>query len=154
MLDHATEPGRQAMGVFRGSKLIAYATLKIRDRTVLALASKFDPGHAKDYPMYGLLFTIANHYLGRCGMAEVDCGNRALRHDTAIGDFLVRLGYRRQYCRLGLYLVPSVRTILGALAPFRKVVPSLLPSRHAGAVRALLLAREIARATAPNDDST
>lgn len=148
MLRHTAEPGREAMGVFHDGRLIAYATLRVQGPVVSVLASKFDPHRAKEYPMYGLHFAIAEHYLGQRGLWQVDSGTRALLHETDISDFLIRLGWRRQFCRLGFYLVPHVHLSLCLLCRIRGFVLPILPGRFRRLLSVLMMARTIAKATA------
>jgi len=147
MHEHSSEPGREVFGTFVGEKLVAYETLLIWGQRVCAYATKFDPAYSKAYPMYALEYTVARHYLKEKGYKEIDGGSRPLLHKTDIDDFLLRLGYRKAYSRLGLYLVPSVRAILGIARIFRKVCKLLLPSRYYAILESLLLAQDIAKAT-------
>jgi hypothetical protein len=59
----------------------------------------------------------------------------------------LRLGYRKSYCRLGLYLIRPVRSLLILARIFRKMYKLILPSRHCAVLDGLLLAQDIARAT-------
>lgn len=139
--------GREAFGVFVEQKLVAYAIVHICGESVQIHTGKFDPSYSEAYPMYALLYTITHHYLKEEGYKEIDGGHRALLHETDIGDFLLRLGWRKKYCRLGLYLVWPVRVILWGARVLRKVCQLLLPSRHYARLESLLLAQDIAKAT-------
>lgn len=97
--------------------------------------------------MYALYYTIALNYLKEKGYKEVDSGSRPLLHETNIGDFLLRLGWRKAYCRLGIYLTLPVRVVLWLARIFRKVCKLLLPGRHYAMLESLLLAQDIAKAT-------
>jgi len=105
--------------------------------------SKFDPA----YPMHALYYTIAHHYLKEQGYKEIDNGSRPLLHETNIGDFLLRLSWRKVYCRLGIYLTWPVRAALSLARIFRKVCKLLFPGRHYAELKSLLLAQDIAKAT-------
>lgn len=140
-------PGREAMGVFVDEKLVAYATLFICGQSVRTYGLKFDPAYSTAYPMYALLYVIVHHYLKEEGYKEVDNGSRPLLHETDIGDFLLRLGWRKAYCRLGIYLTLPVRVVLSLARIFKKVCKLLLPSRHYAILESLLLAQDIAKAT-------
>ncbi len=144
---HHTMPGRKAFGVFIGDKLVAYATLLVFGQSVRVYASKFDPAYSKQYPMYALHYMIAHHYLNQEGYKEIDSGSRALLHETDVGDFLLRLGWRKAYCRLGVYLVLPLRVVLCLARIFRKVYKPLLPTRYYAILESLLLAQDIAKAT-------
>lgn len=147
MLTHSTEPGREAFGVFVGEKLVAYSTLVVRLERVDVYAGKFDPAYSNAYPMYALLYTISRHYLKEKRCKAIYGGSRPLLHETDIGDFLLRLGWRKAYCRLGIYLTLPVRVVLWLARIFRKVCKLLLPSRRYAILESLLLAQDIAKAT-------
>lgn len=150
MRSHSTEPGRKALGVFVDGKLVAYATLLTCGQTVRVYGSQFDPAYSEAYPMYALYYTIAHDYLKEEGYKEIDNGSRPLLHETNIGGFLLRLGWRKAYCRLGLYLLRPVRVVLGIARVFRRLCKLLLPNRHYAILESLLLAQDIARATRKN----
>lgn len=147
MASHCTKPGREAFGVFVKKKLVAFSTQAVREEVVTVHSGKFDPAYSKEYPMYALLYTISCHYLKEKGYSEIRGGSRPLLHETDIGDFLLRLGWRKAYCRLGIYLVLPVRVVLWLDRIFRKVCKLLLPSRHFAILESLLLAQDIAKAT-------
>jgi len=140
-------PGREALCAFVDEKLVAYVSLAICGQSVQVRTGKFDPAYSEAYPMWALLYTAAHHYLKEKGYKEVDGGSRGLLHETDIGDFLLRLGWRKAYGRLGLYLTPSIRGMLSLARIFRKVCKLLLPSRHYAILESLLAAQDMAKAT-------
>lgn len=142
-----TEPGREAFGVFADEKLVAYATLLIAGQSVRVYSTKFDPAYSKAYPMYALYYTIASHYLSKKDYKEIDNGSRPLLHETDITNFLLRLGWRKAYCRLGIYLVFPVRVLLILVRIFKRFFKLLLPGRHYAIFESLLLSQDIAKAT-------
>ena len=141
---YVSDPHRTAFGVFVDETLVAYATLFICEKTVFGDIAHFDPAYANAYPMYALYYTIAHHYLGM-GHKEFDRGTRPLLHETNIDDFLLRLGYRLSYCRLGLYFAWPIRALLGTARICRRAYPHILPSRYCAILDGLLLAQDIAR---------
>jgi hypothetical protein len=143
---YAGDPNRTAFGVFVDGILVAYATLFICEKTVFGDIAHFDPAYANAYPMYALYYTIAHHYLGM-GYKEFDRGTRPLLHETNVDEFLLRLGYRQSYCRLGLYFSWPIRVLLGTARIFRGAYMRILPSRYSAILNSLLLAQDIARAT-------
>lgn len=147
MHSNSTVPGSEAFGVFVDDKLVAYVTLFICGQSVRGDTAHFDPAYSSSYPMYALYYTITHHYLKERGYKELDRGSRPLMHETNIDNFLLRLGYRKAYCRLGLYLARPVRVVLSIARIFRKVYKPILPSRYYAALDGLLLAQDIARAT-------
>lgn len=147
MEKHSEETGRKAMGVFVNEQLVAYANLRIVGRRVNIYASYFDPAYSNSYPMYALHYEIARHYLKELRFKEVNSGTRPLIHETNIGEFLFRIGWRKAYSRLGLYFKPSVRATLKVARFSRRPIKALLTSRHYGMLESLLLAQDIAKAT-------
>jgi len=150
MRSYANVGGRQALGVFVQEALAAYATLFVCGSTVYTYALKFDPTYAQSYPMYALLYFICHHYLATKSYKQIDNGTRPLLHETDISDFLLHLGWRKQYCRLALYLRPDVRAALFIARLLRKRLNWLLPSRYFVIVRSLLEAEDMAKATREN----
>ena len=140
--------GAEAFGVFVDDKLIAYITLFICGRSVRGDTAHFDPAYSNAYPMYALYYTVAHHYLKEKGYKEVDRGSRPLVHETNVDDFLLRLGYRKAYCRLGIYTVWPVRAIFAIAKIFRRIFNLVLPSRYNAILGGLLMAQDIARTTA------
>jgi len=153
MLSSSGVPAHEALGVFIDQKLVAYALVVICGQSVQLRMSHFDPAYSNSFPMYALYYTIAYYYLNERGYKEVDNGSRPLLHETNIGDFLLRLGWRKKYCRMGLYLVWPVRAILRVARVLRKACKLLLPSRHYARLESLLLAQDIAKATRKHDNS-
>ncbi len=149
MLDLAEKSGYEAWGVFQEDTVIAYAIAQICDDSVQLLVAKFDPDYAKAYPMYGLYYSIAQHYLKQQKYRQVLGASRALLHETNIGDFRLKMGWRKVYCRLGLYLVLRARLILFLARALRIPIRLLTPQRYCAILDSLLQAQDIARATQP-----
>lgn len=147
MLRRGSAPGSELLGVFIDVKLVAYALVLIRGNTVEVCISKFDPAHSKARPMYALQYRIVEHYLNERGYKEIYSGTRPLMHETNIVDFLLHLGYRKRYGRLGMYLSRPVRVALRLARTFRKICKLALPSRHYAILESLLLAQDIKKAT-------
>ncbi|MHC4075143.1 MAG: hypothetical protein ACYSRZ_01845 [Planctomycetota bacterium] len=147
MRGNSSVPDSKAFGVFVGEKLAAYITLFICRQTVRGDTAHFDPAYSNAYPMYALYYTITHHYLKEKGYKEIDRGTRPLMHETNIDDFLLRLGYRKAYCRLGIYFTWPVRAVLRLARISRRVCKTLLPGRYYAILEGLLLAQDIAKAT-------
>jgi hypothetical protein len=147
MLDCCNVQGAEAFGVFVGDKLVAYLTLFVCGQRVWGDTAAFDPEYSNAYPMYALYYKVAQYYLNEKGYKEFDRGTRPLVHQTNIDDFLLRLGYRKSYCRMGLYLALPVRIVLKVAAPFMPVLKPMLPSRYYAILEGLLMAQHIAKVT-------
>jgi hypothetical protein len=151
MLGKSDIPGAEAFGVFVDDKLVAYMTLFICGENVRGDIAHFDPAYSNSYPMFALYFNVTQHYLKAGAYKEVDRGWRALVHETNIDDFLMRIGYHKSYCRLGMHLALPVRIVLTIARIFRKLYKHLLPSRYCAILNGLLLAQDIARETSNRD---
>jgi hypothetical protein len=147
MRDLEGKDGREALGVFVDEKLAAYATLILRYPSVLVAGSKFDPRYSESYPMYALYYTIVHHYLKERGFKKIDNGTSPLYHDTNIGDFLLRLGWRKEYCWLEIYLVWPLSLMLRLAGACKLLCRVLLPAKYFSMIESLLLAQQISKAT-------
>jgi hypothetical protein len=145
MYNYSGQSGAEALGVFVGDKLVAYVTLFICGQSVRGDTAHFDPSYANCYPMYALYYTIAHHYLRERGCKEVDRGSKPLVHETNVDDFLLRLGYRKAYCRLGIYFIWRVRIVLKVAKSCRRLYKLILPRRFAAMLEGLLQAQDIAK---------
>lgn len=141
----ANRPGWQTYGVFVKGELAAYGLVRFCGQTLQMRTAKFDPAYSSANPMYALYYTVAHLHLQERRYADIDNGVRPLLHDTAIEDFLRRMGWRRAHCRLGLYLIWPVRVALALARMFRKPCSQLLPDRHHAILESLLVAQEVAR---------
>jgi len=152
MNHHADNANAEAFGVFVGEKLAAYMTLFLGGQSVRGDYAHFDPAYSRAYPMYALYYTVPNYYLNERGFREFDRGTRPLLHETNIDEFLLRLGYRKSYCRLGLHLVWHVRVVLRMARILKRMCKLILPGRYYAILEGLLLAQDIANATKKQKD--
>ncbi|MBN2445611.1 MAG: GNAT family N-acetyltransferase [Phycisphaerae bacterium] len=143
----AQEGDYECFGVWVKDKLAAYAITRVFAHNVLLASTKFDPAYSSARPMYALYFVVARHYLVERGLREVVGGWRELMHETNIGEFRVKMGWRKVYCRLGLYLVPWFRCALAAARVLRPVWGVILPTRHLAMLEGVFRALEIEKAT-------
>lgn len=96
--------GFESWGAFFEGKLVSYATILVIDNVVLFGSTKSDPDYHKYYPNNALFYFLTNHYLIERGFSYITNGPRTLLHSTSINDFLIKLGYKRVYCRLNVEL--------------------------------------------------
>ncbi len=134
-------------GVFFEDKLIAYMTVLDFDQYAMGDIAAFDPDYSNYYPMYGLYYYVAKYFVVERGYKEFDRGSKPLLHETDIDGFLVKLGYRKKYCRLGLYLNLPIRILLRFARVFRKLYKRILPRRLCVILDSLLLAQDVADTT-------
>jgi hypothetical protein len=134
-------------GVFFEDKLIAYMTVLDFDQYAMGDIAAFDPEYSNYYPMYGLYYYVAKYFVVERNYKEFDRGSKPLLHETNIDEFLVKLGYRKKYCRLGVYLNVTIRVLLRLARIFRRLYKRMLPHRLCAILDSLLLAQDIAEAT-------
>jgi hypothetical protein len=134
-------------GVFFEDKLIAYMTVLDFDQYAMGDIAAFNPDYSNYYPMYGLYYYVAKYFVVERGYKEFDRGSKPLLHETDIDGFLVKLGYRKKYCRLGLYLNLPIRILLRFARVLRKLYKRILPHRLCAILDSLLLAQDIADTT-------
>ncbi len=96
--------GFETWGAFTKEGLAAFASCVFIDNAVSLGSTKSDPELHKYYPNNALFYYITKHYLQERGAFYITNGNRTLLHSTTINDFLIRMGYRKKYCRLNIEL--------------------------------------------------
>jgi hypothetical protein len=101
----AEYPGTEYWGAFRGTDMAAFSTCRRVDDAITLGSTKSVPELHRYNPNAALFYTIAMHYLGS-GALYVTNGSRTLWHPTSINEFLLRLGFRRAYCRLNIEFSP------------------------------------------------
>jgi len=105
-------PGYELWGAFVHDKMAAYASAVIMDNAVLLDSAKSDGGLQKHCPNNALFYLMTKHYLVEREKLYITNGPRTLLHPTNINDMLIRMGYRKIYCRLNLELSMTAKLIL------------------------------------------
>ncbi|MCK5613082.1 GNAT family N-acetyltransferase, partial [Candidatus Pacearchaeota archaeon] len=147
MNNYAKRKDVEAYGTFIEDKLVAYGIAFIKGNSIRLGPTKFDPAYSSAYPMYGLYYTMVCDYMELGCYDCVDNGARALHHETNIGDFLLKMGWRKAQCRLGLYLTPTLRAVLFISKIFKHLLRLFLPARYYSMLLGLFMACEIANET-------
>ena len=114
ILKQSNYNGFELWGAFVNGKLASFATCLIIDNAVSLGSTKSDPDFHKYYPNNALFYHITKHYLRVRGFLYVTNGPRTLLHSTTINDFLIRMGYRKIFCRLNIELSKHARMILSS----------------------------------------
>jgi len=132
-------------GVFVNGALAGYAQCIVEEKEVATDSIKYHPAYMNSYSSYALTATMAEHYVSRkaCRLSN---GNRSVAHDTNFQAFLLKLGFRQEYCLLNIVYSQRIRPVIRALYPFRNVLRGLPKSGAAGRLRSALLQEEIHRA--------
>ncbi len=106
----AAYPGTEFWATFQGGRMAAFATCQVIDGAVTLGTTKSDPELDRYNPNAALFYYIARHYLQE-GLRYISNGSRTLWHPTSINEFLIRLGFRRVFCRVNVQLSPVARAI-------------------------------------------
>ena len=129
-------------GVFVEDKLAGYAQCIVEDENGVATnVIKYDPDYLRDYTSYAMMDTMLNHYVAGKGL-PMSNGTRAVSHDSNVQDFLLKFGFRRQYCRLNVQYRRSLGLAISMLHPFRKIIPGWAATHN---VKALLFQEGLRR---------
>lgn len=104
--------GYELWGAFVGDKFAAYASTVLMDDAVLLESARSDPALQRHCPNNALFYSMTKHYLGERDKLYITNGPRTLFHPTNINDLLIRMGYRKIYCRLNVELSLFARLIL------------------------------------------
>ncbi|MEK7400337.1 MAG: hypothetical protein AAB116_25610, partial [Candidatus Poribacteria bacterium] len=126
-------------GVFVEDRLVGYVVCIVEGEGVNTSVIRYDPDYLKYYPAYAVMDTLLTHYVAERKL-PMSNGTRAVSHDTNMQDFLLKFGYRRQYCRLNVMYQPYLKLAISCLYPFRKFVPNKVHR-----IKALLFQEELKR---------
>jgi len=111
-------------GVFVADRLVGYTECIVEgEKGVATNVIKYDPGYLRYYPSYAMMDTLLRHYVAERGL-PISNGTRSISHDTNMQDFLLKFGFRRQYCRLNVQYRHSIGSAVLLLYPFRKLLPA------------------------------
>lgn len=126
--ERSVSPNAELWGVFLAGteRMIAFAMNTVNGNGVNYNVLKAIPEHlSKNYPFYGLLFTMTRHYLAERGFRYVTDGWRSVTEHSNIQPFLIdKFHFRRAYCHLALYYAWWLRLAVLVLYPFRSLMPS------------------------------
>jgi hypothetical protein len=131
-------------GVFVNDVLIGYCQCIIEEKNVATNVIKFDPRYLKHYSSYALISHLIQRYVTEQGMV-ISNGTRPIAHDTQFQELLLKLGFRRQFCRLRIDYRSTVGLATRVAFPFRQLLPRLPASSSVIALRSLLFQEELRR---------
>lgn len=131
-------------GVFVEKNLSGYCQCVIEENNVATNVIKFDPDHLKNYISYALMSHLINHYVVERSMV-ISNGTRSIAHDTNIQDFLLKLGFRKQYCRLNIMYRPWVEVGARVIFPFRQLIARLPDTGSLSKLQTFLAQEELRR---------
>lgn len=90
-------------------RTIAYGTCYVVEGVVMLATWKSDPASLKLRPNNALIYEMTRHYLVDQKVRYVSNGHRNLLHPTNVMDFMLKMGYRSCYARLGVLLGGKLR---------------------------------------------
>lgn len=131
-------------GVFVEENLAGFCQCVVEDNVVNTSVGKLDPAYLKHRSAYALNGRMVQHYVADRRMVITN-GNRSVAHDTNFQDFAVKLGYRKQHCRLNIIYQPWLNRAVQITFRFRKVVDSLPDHGSAHNLKSLLFQEELHR---------
>ncbi|MFN6946976.1 MAG: hypothetical protein ACK4ND_18680 [Cytophagaceae bacterium] len=134
-------------GVFVNDHLAGYCQCIIEDCHVSTNVTKLSPEYLRYRTSYALITTMIKHYVEERNMC-LSNGTRSIAHDTNFQEFLVKLGFRKQFCHLNVIYNPLLNFAIKTLFPLRRVLSLLTNSSIAHKLQALLYQEELRRACA------
>jgi hypothetical protein len=124
-----------------------YTSIKEYDNVASFNTMKFDHDYFKFNLSYALIFCVVNIYLKEKRFKYIHNGERSIRHETGMQDFLIkRLGFRRAYTNLILKYKFPFSLLIKICFPFRELF-NKLPGILFHNVSSLLLQEQLARET-------
>lgn len=131
-------------GVFVDDSLSGYCQCVIEEKHVTTNVIKFDPAYLKYYVSYALVTYLIQHYVVEGG-SVLSNGSRSVAHDTNFQDLLLKLGFRKQFCRLNVLYRSWLGLGIGVLYPVRHLIGCLPESDSIHKLQALLFQEELRR---------
>ena len=110
-------------GIYKESKMVGYAIVKVDVDVCEYQSIKFDPSYFKLYPSEALIYILNQTYLNERNFRYVNSGSRSLHHNTNFQLFLTKkFKFRKAYCKMHIIYSPWVKIILAILFPLRFII--------------------------------
>ena len=132
-------------GVFLKDRLAGYCQCIVEKNEVSTNVVKFDPEYLHYYTSYSLVTSMIIHYVAERGMS-LSNGTRSIAHDTNFQDILLKLGFRKDFCRLNIMYQTWLNLAIRIFFPLRKFITQRPDHDLMHKVRALLYQEELRRA--------
>ncbi len=130
--------------VFVDKKLAGYCQCIVENSEIATNVFKYDPVFLKYYTSYALINSLLTHYVIERNMI-ISNGARSISHETNMQDFLLKFGFRRQYCHLNILYQPSLKIMIQVLFPFRKLIYRLPIRGNMHKLQSLMFQEELSR---------
>ncbi len=114
-------PGIEYFGVFsnKNRELVGYSKNILNDDYVSYSTIKFNPNYLSDGCSTALFYAMNNYYLVELKKKYVLDGERSIRHETNIQEYLEKyFKFRRAYCKLNIIYNPLFEIVIKILYPF------------------------------------
>ncbi len=131
-------------GVFVEDHLVGYCQCIVDGNQVTTNVIKYNPAFLKHYSSYALINAMLNYYVVDRGIT-IDNGTRSVGHDTNMQNFLLKFGFRKQFCRSNIIYRPWLGFAVRRLYPFRKLISYLPNHSSVHKVQSLLFLEELRR---------
>lgn len=131
-------------GVFVDDSLAGYCQCIVENNDISTNVMKYHPSYLKYYTSYALITSMINYYVTEKGKI-INNGSRSIAHDTNIQDLLLKLGFRRQFCRLNVEYQPWLKVAIQTFFPLRKLIGRLPRRGSMHKLQALLHLEELRR---------
>lgn len=135
-------------GVFTGDALVGYCQCIIEGEYVSTSIVKLDPAYLSRYSSYALITGLIKHYVVEREMVITN-GNRSIAHETGFQDLLLKLGFRKEFCRLNVVYHPWLNPLVKVAFPVLRVMDRLPVFRRQNKLQALLLQEELSNRCRP-----
>lgn len=132
-------------GVFVQDHLSGYCQCVIESNEVSTNIIKHHPEYLKYYTSYALISSLVNHYVAKNAMILSNSA-RSILHDTNMQDFLLKLGFRKQFCHLNIVYKTWLKILVQGLYPMHRLMKKLPVTNHIYKLQALLFQEELRRA--------
>ena len=132
-------------GVFVGNSLAGYCQCIIEGKNAATNVIKSDPVFLKFYSSYALISALVTNYIVNNGMS-LSNGSRSVSHDTNIQDFLLKFGFRKQFCRLNVVYRPWLKAAVRSLYPFNGLIGRLPDKGPVQKIKSVLFQERLRRA--------
>jgi hypothetical protein len=132
------------LGAFVDGKLAGFAKNFEADGYVASCSFRIDPLYKQSRPSYALLDALLRTHVTEQRKIFGN-GFLSLHDDTNMQDFLLKFGFRRQYCDLQIAYREPLGLAIRALYPFRSVVGALPSRGRITGVKSLLRQEHVRR---------
>jgi hypothetical protein len=131
-------------GVFVGTELVGYCQCIVENKQVATNVIKYNPDYLKYYSSYALMDSLLCYYVGERNMTMSN-GTRSIAHDTNMQDYLLKFGFRKQYCRLNIEYNPWMKMAVNILFPFKRYITALPDKGFIHKIQSVLYQEQIRR---------